>query len=377
MKKPVAPIPTSAPLLDGNERAYIEDCLKRNWISFNGPYTKRLENAFAKYLGVQHAVFCSSGTAAIHLALLSLGIGAGDEVIIPDFTIIVSASMPILTGAKPVLVDCDETLCIDPDLIEASITPRTRAIMPVHIYGNPSHMQKVISIARKHNLFVIEDASAALGKTIRGKYVGTFGDAGCFSFYTSKTVLSGEGGMLVTNRARVASLAKLLRNQAFESPRFIHQYLGFNYRATDLEAAIALAQLEGIKKKIRRRKKISRLYANLLGKQRGISVPVINPGVESEWYWMFPVLIGDSFGRSRDEVIAHMAQNGIQCERFFTPISKQPVFGHKRQKQYPDIGGAFPNAWLYAAQGLYLPSGLTITDAEQRYIVSTLVRFRR
>src|SRR3989344_2041422 len=237
-------IPTSEPLLDGNEEKYVLDTIRSNWISSAGKYIEEFEEKFASYIGVSYGVACSNGTTALHLALSVLGIGYGDEVIIPDFTIICSASMTILSGATPVLVDVDKYWCIDPAKIEEKITKKTKAIMPVHMYGNPANMTKIMHIAKKHNLYVIEDACASHGAQVGNKKVGGIGDIGCFSFYASKNITTGEGGMVVTNNKELADRARLLRSHAFEKPRFIHRFLGFNYRLTNLQAALGVAQVE-------------------------------------------------------------------------------------------------------------------------------------
>lgn len=364
-------IPTSVPLLDGNEKKYVIDALDSNWISADGKYTKLLEDNFADFLGVRHAITCSNGTTAIHLALLALGIGAGDEVIMPDFTIICSASMTILTGAKPVLVDVDSYWCIDPQKIEKKITSRTKAIMAVHMYGNPANMEKIMEIAKKHKLYVVEDACAAHGAEINGKKVGSIGDVGCFSFYASKNITSGEGGMVVTNSDKLAQKVRLLKNQAFEKPRFIHRALGFNYRLTDVQAAICFAQLENIEKKVRRKREIARNYSLLL---ENVPVEVSkDPPWGKSVFWMYCILIKKSFGRKRDEIIQLLAERGIGSERFYTPMSLQPVFLKGSDKRYPNVYESFSKSKDIAARGLYLPTGLSLDKDTQKKIVETLL----
>lgn len=369
-------LPTGAPVLDGDEKKYLLDCLRRNWISSGGYYTRKLEEAFAGWVGTQHAVTASSGTAALHLALAALGIGPGDEVIIPDFTIICSASMPILVGAKPVLVDVDEYWCIDPEKIEAAITRRTKAIMVVHVYGNPANMKAIHRIARAHHLRVIEDACAAHGAVSDGKKVGSIGDVGIFSFYATKTITSGEGGMVVTNNKALASRVRILKNQAFESPRFVHRFLGFNYRLTDLQCAVAYAQMAHADGNVARRREIANTYTRLIGECEDISTHRDPPWGKSS-YWMFGVVIKKSFGRTRDEVMALLAKKGIGTERFFCPMSQQPVFRAGRDARYPDTSGSYPVSRELGQWGLYLPSGLGITLGEQRRVVRTLLSLRK
>ncbi|MBI2028407.1 MAG: DegT/DnrJ/EryC1/StrS family aminotransferase [Candidatus Levybacteria bacterium] len=365
-------IPTSEPVLKGNEKKYVLECFKSNWISANGPFTKKLEKKFAKFIGTKYAVCCSNGTSAIHLALIALGIGKGDEVIIPDFTIICSASMTILAGAKPVLVDVDKYWCIDPDKIEEKITPRTKAIMVVHMYGNPANMKKIMKIARKHKLFVIEDACAAHGAEVDGQKIGSIGDIGCFSFYASKNITSGEGGMVVTNKKEIADKVNLLKSHGFERPRFIHRIIGFNYRMTDIQSAIALAQLENIRHKISKRREIASYYIRLLKNRSEVEIHQEPPWGKSV-FWMFGVIIKDSFGRTRDEIIELLWKKGIGTERFFLPMSEQPIFRNERDPRYPDIKGSFPVSDALGKQGLYIPSGLNLTKKEQKYIADTLM----
>ena len=365
-------IPTSEPVLDGNEKKYVLQCFTSNWISANGPFTEKLEEQFARYIGTSQAVVCSNGTAAIHLALVALGIGEGDEVIIPDFTIICSASMPILACAKPVLVDVDKYWCIDSSKIEEKITPRTKAIMAVHMYGNPANMKAIMAIAKKHKLYVIEDACAAHGAEADGKKVGSIGDVGCFSFYASKNITAGEGGMVVTNNKEVADKVRILKSHGFEKPRFIHRIIGFNYRMTDIQSAIALAQLENISKKISKKREIASIYRYLLKDIRQIEIHE-EPSWGKSVFWMFGVVLKSSFGRTRDETIDMLAKEGIGTERFFLPMSEQPIFKTGTDSRYPHIKGFFPMSHRLGQDGLYIPSGLSLTKNQQKYIVNKLV----
>ncbi|MCX6706178.1 MAG: DegT/DnrJ/EryC1/StrS family aminotransferase [Candidatus Woesebacteria bacterium] len=365
-------LPTSSPVLDGNEKRYVGECFKTNWISANGPFTQKLEEKFAKWIGTKYAVACSSGTAAIHLAITSLGLEPGDEIIIPDFTIICSASMPILAGLKPVLVDVDEYWCMDPTKIEEKITKKTKVIMPVHMYGNPANMEPILKIARKHGLLVIEDACAAHGAEVGGKKVGSMGDVGCFSFYSSKNITSGEGGAIVTNNEKVAQMAKLLRSQAFEKPRFFHRFLGFNYRMTDIQAAIAFAQMENVNKKVAKRREIAKNYTRLLKGVKEISFHPEPPWGKST-FWMFGILINKSFGRNRDEVIEMLNRKGIGAERFYYSMSQQPIFLKEKNSCYPNVRGKYPVSQDIARRGLYIPSGLGLSLSDQKRVVKELL----
>lgn len=357
-------IRTGEPVLDGNEQKYVLDCLKRNWISFGGKYTKKFEAQFAKYLGVKYALACSSGTAALHLALTSLGIDAGDEVIIPDFTIIASASTVIWTGAKPVLVDVDQYFCIDPNKIEEKITPKTQAIMVVHMYGNPANMEAILKIAKRYQLYVIEDACGAHGAEVLGQKVGSIGDVGCFSFYSTKTITTGEGGMVVTNNQKIAEKIAILRDYGHAQPRFTHKVLGFNYRLTDLQAAIGLAQLEKIAQKVNKKRKIASNYNKLLDGTAELTL-VKDPPWGRSAFWMYPLLVNDTFGRSRDQIIKILLKQGIEATPFFTPISQQPVF--------KGIYNICPKSQELSKRGLYIPSGINLSLDQQKYVVNTLL----
>jgi perosamine synthetase len=369
-------IPVCEPVLDGDEEKYVLDCLRTNWISSAGNYISRFEEKFAAYCGASHGVACSSGTTAIHLALASMGIGPGDEVIIPDFTLIVSANMVIVAGARPVLVDVDpKTWCIDPGLIEAKITPRTRAIMAVHMYGHPCDMDPIRETARKHRLKVIEDPAEAHGAEYKGRRTGGLGDAACFSFYGNKIVTTGEGGMIVTDDAALADRARLLRSQAFEEPRFVHRFVGYNYRLTNLQAAIGLAQTERIEAKVKRKREIAAIYANLLGGSPDLTLPWEAPAAKNV-YWMYGILLGDRFP-PRDEVMRRLAGRGIETRSFFFPLHRQPVFAGGGDSRFPEVSGSFPVSDRLWDRGLYLPSGLGVTEAQQRRVVEELMACRR
>jgi perosamine synthetase len=369
-------IPVCTPVLDGREAEYVAECLETNWVSSLGEYIPQFEQRFAALGGAPYAVACSSGTAAIHLALECLDIGPGDEVIIPAFTLIVSANMVCLTGATPVLVDVrPDTWCIDPALIEAKITPRTKAIMVVHMYGHPCEMDAICAIARRHNLHVIEDAAQAHGATYRGRTVGGLGDVGCFSFYGNKIITTGEGGMLVTRRREIAERAALLRNQAFGEERFVHHQVGFNYRMTNIQAAIGLAQCERFDEKVRRKREIAAVYDGLLADEPTLQRPAHGVGCEPVW-WMYGIVLRDSFGRTKTEVQDALAAQGIETRSFFMPMHRQPVFqgGHRR---WPDLRGTYPVSDELGRSGLYLPSGLDLTYDDQVYVVEQLLACKR
>jgi perosamine synthetase len=368
-------IPVWEPVLDGNEERYVRDCLETNWISSLGRYITRFEEAFAGWCGMPHGVACSSGTAALHLSLVALGVGPGDEVIIPDFTLIVSANTVILAGAKPVLVDADpKTWCLDPEKIESRITPRTKAIMAVHMYGHPCDMPSILEIARRHDLAVIEDCAEAHGAEIAGRKVGTFGGAGCFSFYGNKILTTGEGGMVLTGDAAVAAKLRLLRDQGFEPPRFVHRVVGFNYRLTNVQAAIGLAQTEKADEKVRRKREIASWYLELLGESEGVELPVEAPGTKNV-YWMLGVKLGPRFPQGRDAVMEELKARGVETRAFFCPMHRQPVF-RGSDPRFPDVRGDYPVSDDLWDRGLYLPSGLGLTRQQVEEIVGKLLECR-
>ena len=370
-------IPVWEPVLDGNEARYVRDCLETNWISSLGSYITRFEDSFSAWCGMPHAVACSSGTAALHLSLVALGIGPGDEVIIPDFTLIVSANTVIQAGAKPVLVDVDpKTWCLDPKRIEAKITPRTKAIMAVHMYGHPCGMPAILEIAKRLGLAVIEDCAEAHGAEIAGRKVGTFGDAGCFSFYGNKILTTGEGGMVLVRDAALAAKLRLLRDQGFEPPRFVHKVMGFNYRMTNVQAAIGLAQTEKAEQKVRAKREIARWYLDLFAGVPDLELPSEAPGAKNV-YWMFGVKLGPAFPQGRDAVMEELKAKGVETRAFFCPMHRQPVFQDRSDARYPDPCGDYPVSDDLWNRGLYLPSGTGLAREQAREVAGKLLECRR
>lgn len=353
-------IPVCEPLLNGSEMKYVTECLETNWISSAGRFIRLFEEQFSHYCGASYGVACSSGTAGIHLALLALGIGPGDEVIIPDFTLIVSANMVVQAGAQPVLVDVDpRTWCLDPNLIEEKISPRTRAVMAVHMYGHPCDMEAIGRIADRHNIYVIEDCAEAHGAEVNGKKVGSIGDAACFSFYGNKILTTGEGGMVLCHDEKVAQRLRLLRDQGFQDPRFVHEAMGFNFRLTNIQAAIGLAQTEMVEEKVERKRWIGRTYNELLAGHEDLTLPVEEPWAKNV-YWMYGVLLEESFGVKKDDLMRILKSKGVDTRSFFCPMSLQPLYkGH--DPRFPDTSGSYPVSVDLWNRGLYLPSGLGLT----------------
>jgi perosamine synthetase len=364
-------IPVCEPVLDGREMKYVTDCLETNWISSAGKYISLFEEKFSAYCNVPYGVACSNCTTALHMSYVALGIGPGDEVIIPDFTLIVSANTVILAGAKPVLVDVDpRTWCIDATKIEAKITPRTKAIMVVHMYGHPCDMEAICKIAERHNLYVIEDCAQAHGAEINGRKAGSFGDASCFSFYGNKILTTGEGGMVLCKDEELAEKLRLLRNQGFQEPRFVHEVMGFNYRMTNVQAAIGVAQTEMVEEKINTKRRIGATYNELLAGSPFFTLPYEEPWAKNV-YWMYGILVQESFGVTRDDLMKKLKAKGVDTRAFFCGMHLQPVF-KGTDERFPDISGEYPVSADLWNRGLYLPSGLGLTRAQMEEVVEKL-----
>ena len=367
-------IPVCVPLLGEKELEYVTDCIKTGWISSRGKYVEEFEAKFAKYCGCKYGISTTSGTTALHLALASIGVGKGDEVIVPAFTMISTVFAVVYCGAKPVLVDAEpETWNIDVSKIEEKITDRTKVIIPVHIYGHPCDMDPIMKIAEEHDLYVVEDAAEAHGAEYKGRKVGGIGHIGCFSFYANKIITTGEGGMIVTNDEEIAEKAKSLKDLAFSKERrFLHTDLGFNYRMTNIQAAIGLAQLERIDELVERRRKNAHLYNELLKDIEGIRLPI-----EKEWaknvYWMYSILVEDKFGMSREELMSELEKKGIETRTFFIPMHVQPVF----QNMGLFKGERYPVAEELARKGLYLPSSSGLSREEIEHICDEIRKIKR
>ncbi len=367
-------IPVCVPALLGNERKYLLDALETNWISSAGKYIPLFEEAFAKYIGVEHAICTTSGTTALHLALTALGIGRGDEVIIPNFTMIASAFAVCYTGAVPVFVDAEkETWNVDPEKIEEKITPRTKAIMVVHIYGHPAEISRIREIADRHGLKIIEDAAEVHGAEFDGKKCGSFGDIACFSFFANKIVTSGEGGIVVTDNKELADRCRYYKNLCFplEGPRnYLHEDVGFNYRMSNLHAAIGLAQIEKADEYARRRRRNNWLYKKYLENVDGI---IFQPEKENHKnvYWMNGIVVNpEKIGMSREKFIEKLKENGIDSRLFFIGMNEQPAL----RKHGCDVSGEYPVTRWLSENGLYLPSGSGLTEEEIKYICGVIIQ---
>ncbi|MGA2670064.1 MAG: DegT/DnrJ/EryC1/StrS family aminotransferase [Dehalococcoidia bacterium] len=357
------------PLIGERELQYIANCIQTNWISSKGKYIDEFEQKFSSYCGCKYGITTTSCTTALHLASVALGIGKGDEVIVPTFTMSASLFPIVYTGAKPVLVDSDPvTWNIDVTKIEEKITKNTRAIMPVHMYGHPCNMDPIMEIALKYNLFVVEDAAEVHGAEYKGKKAGGIGDAGCFSFYANKIITTGEGGMVVTNNAQLADKVRRLEDLA-HSPqkRFLHTDIGFNYRMTNIQAGMGLAQLERIDEFVEMRRQNARFYNSYLGALPGITLPS-----EAEWaknvYWMYAIVIRDEFGLSRDDLRKELEKKGIETRDFFIPMHVQPCF----RNMGLFVGETYPVAEELGRRGLFLPSSTGLTLEEKAYICQSV-----
>ena len=356
------PIPVCEPVLKGNELRYVTRCVRSGWISSVGPMVREFETAFARRIGAVDAVACSSGTAALHLALSVLGVGPGDEVIIPAFTMIAVCNAVLYAGAKPVLVDVDpRTWTMDPAQVARRITRRTKAIMAVHTYGQPAPMDALARLARDRGLLLIEDAAEALGGAYRGRAVGTWGRAAAFSLYANKVVTTGEGGMVCVPSRALGAKLRTLRDHGFSSDRhFWHRVIGFNYRMTSLQAAVGLAQLERFDVLLEARRRNARLYRAALAGVPGLVLPAEIPEAKSA-DWVFGFVAGPEYGRTRDALREVLARRGIETRSFFTPLHLQPV--HRRLFR----GERYRVSEALGARGLYLPSSSGLTPARLAY----------
>lgn len=364
-------IPVCVPLLGERELEYVSDCIKGGWISSSGKYVNKFEEGFAKYCGCKYGIATTNGTTAIHLALACLNLQKDDEVIVPSFTMIGSVLPIIYCGAKPVLVDADPlTGNMDTESIESKITKRTKAILPVHIYGNPCNMDQINSLARDYHLVVIEDAAEAHGATFKGKRTGGLGDMGCFSFFANKIITTGEGGMVVTNNEEFANKAAALRNLAFPKGKrvYSHDAVGFNYRMTNIQAALGLAQLERIDELVNRRKSSAKLYDSLLRSRKGIRFFKTEEGAESVC-WMYSILIEDNFGMTRDQLMDKLEKEGIETRSFFISMHRQPVFGKMGLFQ----GEKYPVSDDLSRKGMYLPSSSGLTPEEIETVCEAII----
>jgi len=366
-------IPVYEPRLGGKEQKYVLDCFKTNWISSLGRYIDKFESRFSKFCGRKYGIATSNGTTALQLALLVLGVGGGDEVIVPDLTFVASANAVAYTGAKPVFVDVDEeTWTIAPRKILEKINRRTKAIMAVHLYGHPSDMDAIRKITRRYRINLIEDAAEAHGALYKGKIVGGLSDLGCFSFYGNKIITTGEGGMIVTNNLNLARKARFLRDHGMSRQRrYWHRAIGYNFRLTNIQAAIGLAQLGKIEEVVAEKRKIAHLYNHHLKMIKGLTLPP-----EASWaknvYWMYSILVNPAFGLSRNKLMAKLKKKGIDTRPFFYPLHKLPPYrkNGKNSERYPVTERLSP-------RGLNLPSFPNLSQAQIKYIAEAVRKIQK
>lgn len=344
---------------------YVKECIETNWISSKGKFVAQFEENFAYYINSKHATTVSNGTVALHLALVALGIGQGDEVLVPTFTYIASVNAIAYTGATPIFVDSlESTWQIDPDEVRRKITPRTKAIMVVHLYGHPCDMDHLIAIAKDYNLFVIEDCAEAFGSLYKGQHVGTFGDIGTFSFFGNKTITTGEGGMVVTQHKNLYDRLIHLKGQGVANYRqYWHDVIGFNYRMTNICAAIGLAQLEQADDFIKAKRQLANWYKEYLA---GLPIKFHDEiGEVYHSYWMCSILVKDE--EMRNPLRKHLEKAGIETRPLFYPVHTMPMYNHRYQM--------FPVAEKLGSRGINLPSWPGVTKEQVDFICITIKEF--
>lgn len=358
--------PVYEPILNGNEKKYVLDCLDSSWISSKGKYVEQFETEFAKYIGVKNATTVSNGTVALHLALLALGIGEGDEVIVPTLTYIASVNAIKYVGATPVFVDSiASTWQMDPVDVEKKITTKTRAIMVVHLYGHPCDMDSIVKIANKNDVFIIEDCAEALGSKYKNQYVGSFGDIATFSFYGNKTITTGEGGMVVTNDDTLHDRAVHYKGQGLAKHRqYWHDVIGYNFRMTNICAAIGLAQLEKIEEVLSKKYQIAKWYEEKLMPLKEITFHKEAEDVYHS-YWMCSILIDKS--NCRDDLRTYLSDNGIDTRPLFYPVHTMPMYSDKYQKHQ--------NAEDLGWKGINLPSYPELKEEDITFIANIIAKF--
>lgn len=366
------PIPVNEPLLDGNEKKYLTECIDTGWISSEGPFVKQFEEQFAARVGRRYGIAVSNGSVAIELAIAALKIAPGDEVILPTFTIISCAAAIVRAGAVPVVVDCDPvTWNLDVHQLEAKITPRTKAILVVHIYGLPTDLDPVIALANQYGLQIIEDAAEMHGQTYRDEPCGSFGAMSTFSFYPNKHITTGEGGMVVTDDPKLAERCRSLRNLCFQpQQRFLHEELGWNFRMTNLQAALGVAQLERLDEFVARKRHMGKQYTEQLAEISQLQLPLLQTDYASNIYWVYGVVLKDEVPFDAKAAMDYLRQFKIGSRPFFWCMHEQPVL--KKMGLFHDE--SCPVAEKIARRGFYIPSGLALKDEQIDYVAQIVSR---
>ena len=364
-------IPVNIPLLDGNEKKYLNECIDTGWISSEGPFVKQFEDQFANRVQRKYAIAVTNGTAALDVGIEALGIGPGDEVILPAFTIISCIGQIIRSGATPVLVDSDPlTWNMNLKQVEEKITEHTKAIMVVHIFGLPVDVEPLLEITKNKNIKIIEDAAEMHGQTYYEKPCGSFGDISTFSFYSNKLITTGEGGMLVTDDEQLAMDCRSLRNLCFQpKKRFVHERLGWNYRMTNLQAALGLAQLERLDEFVQRKRSMGKKYTQGLRVLNEVQLPLEKTDYAENIYWVFGLVLDDSIGFDAEEAIKMLGEKGIGCRPFFCPMNQQPVL----RKMGFFLNESYPVAERLYKQGFYIPSGMALTSEHINHVINKLI----
>ncbi len=365
MKKMI--IPVAEPNLGREELNNVVKAVKSGWVS-SGEYILKFEKEFAKYIGVKYAAAVSNGTTGLHLALLASGIKKGDEIIVPDLTYVATANAAAYIGAKPVMVDVEpDYWCIKPEAILKAITKKTKAIIPVHLYGNAAEMKEILKIAKKHRLLIIEDAAEAHGAVYYGKRAGNLGNAGVFSFFGNKIITAGEGGMITTNDKKIYERVKLLRNQAQDPKnKYWHPEIGFNYRITNLQAAVGCAQIKKLNSFIDKKRQIFQWYKKYLKDLKDITLNSERENTKSV-YWMISIVLGNGVSRkiSRDTLRNLLEKDGIETRPFFSPLSKLPMY--RKERHLSNL-----TAYNLSKNGLNLPSSTTLTESNVKFVCQAL-----
>jgi perosamine synthetase len=363
-------IPVNAPLLNGNEKKYLSECIETGWISSEGPFVKEFEDKFAARVGRKHGIAVTNGTAALDAAVEALEIGPGDEVIMPSFTIVSCITQIVRSGAIPILVDSDPvTWNMNVKQIEAKISSNTKAIMVVHIFGLPTDIDPVLEIANRYSLKVLEDAAQMHGQTYHNLPCGSFGSISTFSFYSNKHITTGEGGMIVTNDDQLAESCRSLRNLCFQPhKRFVHKRLGWNLRMTNIQAAIGLAQLERLDEFIAQKRRMGAFYTERLKDLQFIQLPVNSTKYAENHYWIYGLVLDESLGMDAETVISQLTKKGIGTRPFFCPMHLQPVLKDRGLFQNEE----YPVAERLFKQGFYIPSGLALTLNQMDRVVQAV-----
>lgn len=363
-------IPVNEPLLNGNEKKYVCECIDTGWISSEGPFVKEFEQKMAATAGRKFGIAVSNGTAALEVAVQALGIKEGDEVIMPTFTIISCAMAVTKLGAVPVLVDSDLTTWnMRVDEIEVKITSRTKAIMMVHLYGLPVQADKILKLAEKYKLKVIEDAAEMHGQTFRGKPCGSFGDISTFSFYPNKHITTGEGGMVVTDDEELAERCRSIRNLCFRRDiRYVHDEISGNYRFTNLQAAVGLAQLERLEEFVERKRRMGQYYTERLQEVEGLQLPVTKTDYAENIYWVYGLVLNREIQADNRIVQKMLAERGVGTRTFFWCMHEQPVY----RNMGLFLEDTYPVAEYLARKGFYIPSGLALTMEQMDIVIYVL-----